>query len=103
MPHIQLQLRRDTSTKWAAINPVLAAGEMAVELDTNTFKIGDGYRHWNDLPYGGLRGPTGPPGGGTGGSGGMAGATGATGAQGAAGVAGAAGALGATGSTIPLK
>ena len=62
MPYIQLQFRRDTSCNWQQMNPLLASGEMGVELDTHTFKIGDGCLRWNDLPYGGLRGPPGPPG-----------------------------------------
>jgi Major tropism determinant N-terminal domain len=59
---VQIQLRRGTATQWANTqtgNPILAVGEMALETDTNLFKIGDGYRHWNDLPYGGIQGPRG--------------------------------------------
>jgi len=63
MPYIQLQFRRDTSINWSSTNPLLASGEMGIELDTHTFKIGDGCLRWNDLPYGGLRGPAGPAGG----------------------------------------
>jgi len=62
MSYIQLQFRRDTSVNWAAKNPLLACGEMGIELDNHVFKIGDGILRWNDLPYGGLQGPTGPPG-----------------------------------------
>lgn len=57
MPYIQLQFRRDTYENWRCANPLLASGEMGIELDTHTFKIGDGTLRWNDLPYGGLRGP----------------------------------------------
>ena len=63
MPYIQLQFRRDTSLNWQQTNPLLASGEMGIELDTHTFKIGDGTHRWNDLPYGGLQGPPGPAGG----------------------------------------
>jgi len=63
MPYIQLQFRRDTQINWQQINPVLASGEMGIELDTHMFKIGDGSCRWNDLPYGGLQGPPGPAGG----------------------------------------
>ena len=63
MPYIQLQFRRDSSINWSATNPLLASGEMGIELDTYTFKIGDGIRRWNDLPYGGLQGRSGPAGG----------------------------------------
>ena len=48
---VQIQLRRGTAAQWTVINPVLAQGEMAVELDTGKFKIGDGIKDWNALPY----------------------------------------------------
>lgn len=63
MPYIQLQFRRDTSQNWRQMNPLLASGEMGIELDTHTFKIGDGILRWVELPYGGLQGPVGPAGG----------------------------------------
>jgi hypothetical protein len=47
----RLKLRRDTSSKWASINPVLSEGEPAVELDTGRIKIGDGITSWNDLGF----------------------------------------------------
>jgi len=55
---VQIQFRRGTAAEWAstATNPILAVAEMGLETDTDQFKIGDGYRHWNDLPYGGIRG-----------------------------------------------
>jgi hypothetical protein len=60
MPNIQLQFRRGTSTEWSNANTVLAAGELAIETDTQNIKIGDGTTSWNSLSYGGLVGPTGP-------------------------------------------
>jgi hypothetical protein len=51
MPHIQIQFRRDTSVSWTFANPVLASGELGIELDTKKFKIGDGTTAWNSLPY----------------------------------------------------
>jgi hypothetical protein len=48
---IQIQLRRGTAAQWTQQNPILAEGELCLELDTNKFKIGDGIRHWNQLPY----------------------------------------------------
>lgn len=36
---------------WAAVNPVLNAGEPGVEVDTNKFKIGNGFTPWSGLPY----------------------------------------------------
>jgi hypothetical protein len=62
MPHIQIQFRRDTSASWAFANPILASGEMGIELNTRQFKIGDGNTRWNLLPYGGIQGPAGPAG-----------------------------------------
>ena len=65
MPFIQLQFRRDTAYNWTCTNPILASGEMGIELDTHLFKIGDGGSQWTNLPYGGIqgvRGPTGPSG-----------------------------------------
>ena len=43
--------RHDTAANWTSINPVLAAGEMGVETDTNKFKFGDGVTVWNSLAY----------------------------------------------------
>lgn len=46
-----IQSRRDTSTNWASINPVLADGELGIETDTKKFKFGDGVTAWNSLGY----------------------------------------------------
>lgn len=43
--------RHDTAANWTAANPVLAAGEMGVETDTNKFKFGDGATAWSELEY----------------------------------------------------
>ena len=59
---IQYALRGDTAARWEQFNPVLADRELVLETDTNQFKIGDGITPYNDLPYGGLIGPTGPMG-----------------------------------------
>lgn len=56
----KIQLRRDQSAVWAAVNPVLAEGELGFEQDTRYAKIGDGVTPWNELGY--LSCPT--PGGG---------------------------------------
>lgn len=48
---IQIQLRKDTSSNWSTVNPVLAQGEPALEIDTLKEKIGDGITAWNDLAY----------------------------------------------------
>ena len=38
----RLQLRRDGAQQWANVNPILAQGELGIELDTSRLKIGDG-------------------------------------------------------------
>lgn len=77
MSFIRIRLRRDTASNWSTANPVLAAGEVGIELGaTPKWKVGDGVTTWNSLPYG-FRGDTGP-----------AGPTGDTGPQGPAGTAG---------------
>ncbi len=47
----QIQLRRDTGANWSSVNPVLAQGELGVNLTTGAFKTGDGSTAWNSLPY----------------------------------------------------
>lgn len=91
MPFVRLQFRRSTADDWTTGNPLLAIGEMAIESDTQLFKIGDGVTSWNELPYGGLRGPTGVTG--------YVGATGYTGYTGPTGYEGIDGPTGATGDT----
>jgi hypothetical protein len=46
----RIRFRRDTSTNWAAANPVLLSGEGGYETDTGVFKIGNGTTQWNALP-----------------------------------------------------
>ncbi len=50
-----MQQRRGTATQWVSTNagagPILNAGEIGFESDTNKFKIGDGVNHWDDLTY----------------------------------------------------
>jgi hypothetical protein len=58
---VQIQLRRGTALQWSTVNPILAIGEMALELDSHQFKLGNGVDHWNDLPYGGIAGSSGNP------------------------------------------
>ena len=47
----RLQLRRDGAQQWANINPILAQGELGIEIDTSRLKIGDGVTPWNSLRY----------------------------------------------------
>ena len=46
-----LQLRNDLATNWTSKNPVLAKGEIGIEIDTNKFKFGDGVNTWTALYY----------------------------------------------------
>lgn len=48
---VQIQLRRGTAAQWTVSDPILAQGEMGVELDTGKYKIGNGIQNWNDLYY----------------------------------------------------
>lgn len=47
----RMQQRRGTSAQWTSANPVLAAGEIGFETDTNQFKMGDGVNTWTNLAY----------------------------------------------------
>jgi len=51
----RMQQRRGTANQWISTNsgngPILSAGEIGFESDTNKFKIGDGVNHWVDLTY----------------------------------------------------
>lgn len=69
----KILIRRDISTTWTALNPILGDGEQGYEKNTGKMKIGDGIHSWNSLPYFSA-----------GGGGGLPGATGATGPQGPA-------------------
>jgi hypothetical protein len=51
---VQIQLRRDTASNWTSANPTLAAGEFAIETDTDKYKIGDGTTAWASLAYSSL-------------------------------------------------
>ena len=50
-----MQQRRGTAAQWISTNagagPVLNAGEIGWESDTNRFKIGDGVNNWSSLDY----------------------------------------------------
>jgi hypothetical protein len=47
----RMQQRRGTASQWTSANPILNAGEIGFESDTNKFKIGDGINHWEDIIY----------------------------------------------------
>lgn len=46
-----IQLRRDTESNWALVNPILAQGEIGIVINTvpKKIKIGDGLTTWNAL------------------------------------------------------
>lgn len=48
---VKIQVRRDLSSRWTSVNPVLTAGEFGYETDTGSLKIGNGSTVWADLPY----------------------------------------------------
>jgi hypothetical protein len=47
----RMQQRRGTAQQWTTADPILNAGEIGFESDTNKFKVGDGINHWADLTY----------------------------------------------------
>lgn len=51
MSTVRIQVRRGTASQWTSVNPILAAGEMGVESDTNLFKFGNGSSTWTALSY----------------------------------------------------
>jgi hypothetical protein len=51
MATVRIQVRSGTASQWSTTNPVLAAGEMGVETDTNLFKFGNGTSTWTALSY----------------------------------------------------
>lgn len=51
MSTVRIQVRRGTASQWTSVNPILAAGEMGVESDTNLFKFGNGSSIWTALAY----------------------------------------------------
>lgn len=48
---IRIQHRRKTTLAWIKENPILLSGEQGVDLTNGKFKMGDGVRRWNQLPY----------------------------------------------------
>jgi len=109
--NVTFQLRRGLSTQWTSAGTTLAAGEPGVETDTGKFKLGDGVRSWNNLPYfvpqvllqagatgvQGLQGVTGSGSTGPQGVTGIPGTAGVTGPQGLPGITGIPGTAGSTG------
>ena len=42
--YVKIKIRRDTSTNWAASNPVLALGEIGADMTLHRIKVGDGVK-----------------------------------------------------------
>ena len=51
MATVRIQVRRGTAAQWTSADPILAAGELGVESDTNLFKFGNGSSTWTALAY----------------------------------------------------
>lgn len=49
--NVTLLMRNDPAAKWETENPVLAKGEIGIEIDTRKFKVGDGVTAWVALRY----------------------------------------------------
>lgn len=48
---VTFKFRRGTAATWTSNNPILNAGEIGFETDTNKVKIGDGSTAWTSLAY----------------------------------------------------
>jgi hypothetical protein len=48
---VVIKTRRDTAANWSSVNPILALGELGIEIDTKKLKSGDGTTAWNSLSY----------------------------------------------------
>lgn len=49
--NVRIKNKYKKSDEWKVENPILLAGEIGVEADTNRFKFGDGEKNWKDLSY----------------------------------------------------
>jgi len=47
----RILIRRDCSSNFTSVNPILALAEMSYVTDTGRMKIGDGVTDWNTLDY----------------------------------------------------
>jgi hypothetical protein len=48
---IRIQHKVDTKVEWEKNNPILLDKEVGYERETGKYKIGDGIKDWNHLPY----------------------------------------------------
>lgn len=56
----RVQIRRDTTINWNAVNPILLDGEFGLDTTIMCLKIGDGVTNWTSLPNFICQGATGP-------------------------------------------
>lgn len=48
---VTIQSRRGTLSNWSTVNPILADGEIGVDLTSLRIKVGNGTSTWNQLDY----------------------------------------------------
>ena len=48
---IRVKIRRGSTSGWAATNPVLELGEIAVDMDKHRLKVGNGSSRWSELAF----------------------------------------------------
>jgi hypothetical protein len=51
MAYKKILFRRDLAANWTSVDPVLSAGEIGLESDTDKIKLGDGSSSWTELDY----------------------------------------------------
>lgn len=51
MAYKKILFRRDLAANWTSVDPVLSAGEIGLESDTEKIKLGDGSSSWTELDY----------------------------------------------------
>ena len=51
MAYKKILFRRDLAATWISVDPVLSAGEIGLESDTDKIKLGDGTSSWTELDY----------------------------------------------------
>ena len=49
--YIKIKIRRDTTSNWAAVDPVLELGELGADMTKHGLKVGDGSSKWSALPF----------------------------------------------------
>ena len=47
----RIKIRRDSSSNWSTVNPILALGELGLDTTLNKLKVGDGTTHWTSLNF----------------------------------------------------